>query len=108
MYEPVKRVLRGDAATETLAIKLGAAVLTSAAGISIAQPSDVVKVRFQAHSDLAARPYHGSLHAYRRILLDEGLLAGLYRGEPPASPFPPLFLLSFHPTSSEHQRRTAA
>lgn len=81
MYEPVKRLLGGEGhGTETLAVKLGAAVLTSAAGISIAQPSDVVKVRFQAHSDLTARPYHGSLDAYRRILRDEGLLAGLYRG----------------------------
>jgi len=45
LYDPVKRALSGDSARETLAVKLGAAVLTSAAGISIAQPSDVIKVR---------------------------------------------------------------
>lgn len=82
LYEPVKRLFyNGPASGEPLSAKLGAAVLTSAAGISVAQPSDVLKVRFQAHSDITGpRKYSGAFTAYRRILADEGLLAGLYRG----------------------------
>lgn len=82
LYEPVKRLFYdGPASAEPLSGKVGAAIFTSAAGISVAQPSDVLKVRFQAHSDISGvRKYTGALSAYRRILAEEGLFAGLYRG----------------------------
>ena len=50
--------------------------------VSCAQPTDVVKVRFQAQQNLqgVARRYNGTMQAYRQIFQLEGL-KGLWKGE---------------------------
>lgn len=51
------------------------AVATSAAGIVAANPSDVLKVRFQAHSLKGS-----ALSMYAKVASTEGLFKGLYKG----------------------------
>ncbi|KPP71734.1 hypothetical protein Z043_109323 [Scleropages formosus] len=57
---------------------------TGAMAVSVAQPTDVVKVRFQAQLNLTGveRRYGGALQAYRQIFRDEGL-RGLWKGTLP-------------------------
>lgn len=54
---------------------------TGAMAVSIAQPTDVVKVRFQAQLNLQGvdRRYSGALKAYGKIFREEGL-RGLWKG----------------------------
>lgn len=49
--------------------------------VSMAQPTDVVKVRFQAQMNLqgVGRRYNGTMQAYRQIFQQEGL-KGLWKG----------------------------
>lgn len=49
--------------------------------VSFAQPTDVVKVRFQAQMNLngVARRYSGTMQAYKNIFQTEGL-RGLWKG----------------------------
>lgn len=49
--------------------------------VSFAQPTDVVKVRFQAQMNLngVARRYSGTMQAYKHIFQNEGL-RGLWKG----------------------------
>lgn len=49
--------------------------------VAFAQPTDVVKVRFQAQVRLAdgGRRYNGTLDAYKTIARDEGI-RGLWKG----------------------------
>lgn len=49
--------------------------------MSVAQPTDVVKVRFQAQMNLegVGRRYNGTMQAYRQIFQLEGL-KGLWKG----------------------------
>ena len=57
----------------------------SAIGITVASPTDVVKVRLQAEGRLPAgvpRRYNGSLDAYRKIIAQDGIL-GLWTGYGP-------------------------
>ncbi len=62
--------------------RLMAGCTTGAMAVAFAQPTDVVKVRFQAQvrqSDGLKR-YNGTMDAYRTIARDEGI-RGLWRGE---------------------------
>lgn len=54
---------------------------TGALAVALAQPTDVVKVRFQAQVRLAdgVRRYNGTMDAYRTIARDEGV-RGLWKG----------------------------
>lgn len=54
---------------------------TGAMAVAFAQPTDVVKVRFQAQVRLAdgERRYNGTIDAYKTIARDEGV-RGLWRG----------------------------
>ena len=54
--------------------KLTAGIATGAFGITIANPTDVVKVRMQAQARLpeAERPYANSVDCYRQILAANG------------------------------------
>lgn len=49
--------------------------------VSFAQPTDVVKVRFQAQMNLngVARRYNGTMQAYKHIFQNEGI-RGLWKG----------------------------
>lgn len=54
---------------------------TGAMAVAFAQPTDVVKVRFQAQVRLAdgVRRYNSTLDAYKTIARDEGV-RGLWKG----------------------------
>lgn len=65
--------------------KIAAGLTTSAIGITIASPTDVVKVRLQAEGRLpagATRRYNGAIDAYRKIVAQEGI-GGLWTGYGP-------------------------
>lgn len=50
--------------------------------VALAQPTDVVKVRFQAQVSAGAanKRYQGTMHAYRTIAKEEGF-RGLWKGK---------------------------
>lgn len=82
LYEPVRNFYCGEGNTPNMLQKIGAGLTTGAIAISVANPTDVVKIRLQAEGRLPAgvKPrYTGSLDAYRKIVADEGL-AGLWTG----------------------------
>lgn len=61
--------------------RLLAGCTTGAMAVAFAQPTDVVKVRFQAQarSPGQARRYSGTIDAYKTIAKEEGI-KGLWRG----------------------------
>lgn len=64
-----------------MVVRLLAGCTTGAVAVACAQPTDVVKVRFQASgapSD-SARRYSSTMDAYRTIAREEGI-RGLWRG----------------------------
>lgn len=48
--------------------------------VAFAQPTDVVKVRFQAQTVGSRKRYSGTMDAYRTIARDEGI-RGLWKGK---------------------------
>lgn len=62
-------------------IRILAGCTTGAMAVSFAQPTDVVKVRFQAQMNLSgvARRYNGTMQAYKQIFQNEGM-RGLWKG----------------------------
>lgn len=87
LYEPVRNFylgadFKGD---PPVLMKIAAGLTTSAIGITVASPTDVVKVRLQAEGRLppgAVRRYNGAIDAYRKIIAQEGVL-GLWTGYGP-------------------------
>eukprot|EP00884_Botryococcus_braunii_P003416 jgi/Botrbrau1/13075/Bobra.0187s0037.1 len=74
----------------SVTVRILAALTTSAVGITAANPSDVVKVRFQAqHGRTLAAPtaqsaqYSSAVRAYFEIARSEGFFGGLYKGYTP-------------------------
>lgn len=82
-------------ADPSVLIRILAGCTTGAMAVSFAQPTDVVKVRFQAQMNLSgvARRYSGTMQAYKQIYQLEGF-RGLWKG---ASPFIPCC------STAEHQ-----
>ena len=73
LYVPIRDLITGELApgvNPSLLQKLTAGIATGAFGITVANPTDVVKVRMQAQARLpeAERPYSGSVDCYRQIL----------------------------------------
>lgn len=62
--------------------RLLAGCTTGAMAVAFAQPTDVVKVRFQAQVRLTdgAKRYNGTMDAYKTIARDEGI-KGLWKGK---------------------------
>lgn len=62
--------------------RLLAGCTTGAMAVAMAQPTDVVKVRFQAQVSAGAanKRYHGTMDAYRTIAKEEGF-RGLWKGK---------------------------
>lgn len=62
--------------------RLLAGCTTGAMAVAFAQPTDVVKVRFQAQvsAGAASKRYHGTMDAYRTIAKEEGF-RGLWKGK---------------------------
>lgn len=87
LYEPVRNFYMGKdfKGDPTLLQKIAAGLTTSAIGITIASPTDVIKVRIQAEGRLppgAVRRYNGVLDAYKKIISQEGV-KGLWTGYGP-------------------------
>ncbi|KAL2098059.1 hypothetical protein ACEWY4_007266 [Coilia grayii] len=80
-YDNVKSFYTGGKDNPNVGIRILAGSTTGAMAVTFAQPTDVVKVRFQAQQNLqgVARRYNGTLQAYRQIFQLEGL-RGLWKG----------------------------
>uniref|UniRef100_A0A8C3QF84 Uncoupling protein 3 n=1 Tax=Cyanoderma ruficeps TaxID=181631 RepID=A0A8C3QF84_9PASS len=87
LYDSVKQLYTPKGAESEcpgMATRLLAGCTTGAVAVACAQPTDVVKVRFQASRTLSdsARRYSGTVDAYRTIAREEGI-RGLWRGTLP-------------------------
>uniref|UniRef100_A0A3Q3IGM1 Dicarboxylate carrier UCP2 n=1 Tax=Monopterus albus TaxID=43700 RepID=A0A3Q3IGM1_MONAL len=87
LYDNVKNFYTGGKDSKAgigVLIRILAGCTTGAMAVSFAQPTDVVKVRFQAQMNLdgVARRYNGTMQAYKHIFQNEGL-RGLWKGTLP-------------------------
>ncbi|KAM4845734.1 putative mitochondrial transporter UCP3 isoform 2-T2 [Thomomys bottae] len=82
LYDSVKQFYTPDGADHSsITIRLLAGCTTGAMAVSCAQPTDVVKVRFQASVRCGPgsdRKYSGTMDAYRTIAREEGI-RGLWK-----------------------------
>lgn len=87
LYVPIRDMITGPLApgqNPTLLQKILAGMTTGAMGITVANPTDVVKIRLQAQGrlPLAERPYKSSTDCYRQIVAKDGV-PGLWVGLAP-------------------------
>ncbi|XP_056593106.1 mitochondrial uncoupling protein 2 [Triplophysa dalaica] len=83
LYDSVKQLYTKGSDHVGIGSRLMAGCTTGAMAVAVAQPTDVVKVRFQAQiSSGANKRYHGTIDAYRTIAKQEGF-RGLWRGTGP-------------------------
>lgn len=87
LYEDVKNfymdLLYDERVTSAPVLpRMLAGLTTGAISMSVAQPTDVVKIRMQAQGATGTKLYVGALQAYRHIYLTEGL-RGLWKGYMP-------------------------
>uniref|UniRef100_A0A8C1JHC2 Mitochondrial uncoupling protein 2-like n=1 Tax=Cyprinus carpio TaxID=7962 RepID=A0A8C1JHC2_CYPCA len=81
LYDSMKQFYNRGSENANIVTRLMAGCTTGAMAVAFAQPTDVVKVRFQAQvcqSDGLKR-YNGTMDAYRTIARDEGV-RGLWKG----------------------------
>ncbi|XP_069891128.1 putative mitochondrial transporter UCP3 isoform X2 [Dipodomys merriami] len=83
LYDSVKQFYTPEEADHSsITIRILAGCTTGAMAVTCAQPTDVVKVRFQASVRLGPgsdRKYSGTMDAYRTIAREEGI-RGLWKG----------------------------
>nr|XP_012600313.1 mitochondrial uncoupling protein 3 [Microcebus murinus] len=83
LYDSVKQIYTPKGADHSsIATRILAGCTTGAMAVTCAQPTDVVKIRFQASVTLGPRSnrkYSGTMDAYRTIAREEGL-RGLWKG----------------------------
>ncbi|TRY54062.1 hypothetical protein DNTS_034492, partial [Danionella cerebrum] len=84
LYDNVKSLYSRGRDNANVGVRILAGCTTGALAVSLAQPTDVVKVRFQAQSRLqgASKRYNGTMQAYKLIFQHEGL-RGLWKGTLP-------------------------
>jgi len=87
LYVPVRNLICGEmkpGQNPTLLQKIAAGMATGAIGISIANPTDLVKVRMQGQGQLppADRPYSSSIDCYKKTVAKDGV-KGLWVGWAP-------------------------
>ncbi|KAJ4945081.1 hypothetical protein JOQ06_013619 [Pogonophryne albipinna] len=84
LYDNVKNFYSGGTDQASILVRILAGCTTGAMAVSFAQPTDVVKVRFQAQMNLdgVARRYTGTMQAYKHIFQNEGV-RGLWKGTLP-------------------------
>ncbi|XP_015670985.1 mitochondrial uncoupling protein 2-like [Protobothrops mucrosquamatus] len=83
LYDSVKHFYTKGSEHVGVGSRLLAGGTTGAMAVMVAQPTDVVKVRFQAQIRTdAGRRYQGTLHAYKTIAKEEGV-RGLWKGTLP-------------------------
>ncbi|KAK7930547.1 hypothetical protein WMY93_006942 [Mugilogobius chulae] len=80
LYDNVRDFYTGGKESPGVLVRILAGCTTGAMAVSFAQPTDVVKVRFQAQMNLdgVARRYSGTMQAYKHIFQNEGL-KGLWK-----------------------------
>ncbi|XP_051560302.1 mitochondrial uncoupling protein 2-like [Myxocyprinus asiaticus] len=94
LYDSVKSYYTRGKDSANVGIRILSGCTTGAMAVSVAQPTDVVKVHFQAQMNLqgVGRRYSGTTQAYRQIFQQEGL-RGLWKYETSLSfSFVPSFL----------------
>jgi len=82
LYEPVRNLYHQGSGDPPLYKKILAGLTTGTIGISIANPTDLVKIRLQAEGKLppgVPRRYTGTINAFSTILREEGVL-GFWKG----------------------------
>lgn len=81
LYDSMKQFYTRGSENAGIVSRLLAGCTTGAMAVTFAQPTDVVKVRFQAQARLAdgTKRYNGTMDAYRTIARDEGV-KGLWKG----------------------------
>ncbi|CAG02946.1 unnamed protein product [Tetraodon nigroviridis] len=81
LYDSMKQFYTRGTESAGIVTRLMAGCTTGAMAVAFAQPTDVVKVRFQAQVRVAdgGRRYNGTLDAYKTIARDEGV-RGLWKG----------------------------
>ncbi|KAK2823197.1 hypothetical protein Q7C36_019797 [Tachysurus vachellii] len=84
LYDSMKQFYTRGSENAGILSRLLAGCTTGAMAVSFAQPTDVVKVRFQAQARLSdgAKRYNGTMDAYRTIARTEGI-RGLWKGVMP-------------------------
>ncbi|KAM9320522.1 dicarboxylate carrier UCP2-like [Gastrophryne carolinensis] len=84
LYDSVKKFYCRQTENSGVGCRLLAGSTTGALAVTCAQPTDVVKVRFQAHIRVTNgdRRYNGTVDAYKTIAKEEGL-RGLWKGTVP-------------------------
>ncbi|XP_041653601.1 mitochondrial uncoupling protein 2-like [Cheilinus undulatus] len=83
LYDTMKQFYTRGSDNAGIGTRLLAGCTTGAMAVSFAQPTDVVKVRFQAQARLpessSLKRYNGTMEAYKTIARDEGI-KGLWKG----------------------------
>ncbi|XP_066444439.1 dicarboxylate carrier SLC25A8 [Eleutherodactylus coqui] len=83
LYDSVKQFYTKGSEHVGIGSRLLAGCTTGAMAVAIAQPTDVVKVRFQAQANTSnCRRYKGTMDAYKTIAKEEGM-RGLWKGTAP-------------------------
>ncbi|KAG9467232.1 hypothetical protein GDO78_015380 [Eleutherodactylus coqui] len=83
LYDSVKQFYTKGSEHVGIGSRLLAGCTTGAMAVAIAQPTDVVKVRFQAQANNSnCRRYKGTMDAYKTIAKEEGM-RGLWKGTAP-------------------------
>jgi len=85
LYQPVRDFYHPQGGDPPLYKKIAAGLTTGCIGISIASPTDLVKIRLQAEGKLppgVARRYNGTIDAFSKILRNEGVV-GFWKGVGP-------------------------
>ncbi|KAF7700977.1 mitochondrial uncoupling protein 2 [Silurus meridionalis] len=84
LYDSVKQFYTKGSDHVGIGSRLLAGCTTGAMAVAVAQPTDVVKVRFQAQvsAGVENKRYHGTMAAYRTIAKEEGF-RGLWKGTGP-------------------------
>ncbi|KAI9544846.1 Mitochondrial uncoupling protein 2 [Dissostichus eleginoides] len=86
LYDSMKQFYSRGSESAGIGTRIMAGCTTGAMAVTFAQPTDVVKIRFQAQSRLlesgSVKRYSSTFHAYRTIARDEGI-RGLWKGALP-------------------------
>ncbi|WPT10791.1 Mitochondrial uncoupling protein 1 [Picochlorum sp. SENEW3] len=73
LYDPVKSFCTSIAGGDSLGVKIASGLLSGAIGITIASPTDLVKVRMQSQGKQVPKKYPSAVSAYSIIIKEEGL-----------------------------------
>jgi len=83
LYDQCKALVAPNAKDKdefTLLQKIAAGMLSGAIGASIANPTDLIKIRFQRATPENPHGYKHTAHAFSSIYTNEGFFTGLYKG----------------------------